>query len=119
MKSFLNSALFDKVMKYMEGVDKKDPVQELTKKEHRAFRKYLRRLLSNHDAFKKQWVGEARRLNRLGSTRRLLVGERAAFSSIMRIELAMIMAAPIRRSLNYSGFARKAFKVEAIPNANA
>ncbi len=116
MKSILDSKanIFDGLTKLLK--EKEDLSRVLSKRESKAFRRYLRGLLSNHDSHTKSWTPLVRRVNRLGRVRPLTVGDREEVSKFMKMRLAMAMANPIRRQLDYAGFARRIFKVEALPD---
>ncbi len=90
--------------------------RELTKKEQKLFRKFLKRKLSNCGSWSESWFSEARRLNCKARYSSLCEIDRIKFSMLMPVKPSLqAMTMPVRRSLDYQRIARMAIQVEQMP----
>ena len=93
--------------------------RQLTKKEVKRFRKYLKKLLCRHGSWAEPWFSEARRLNRKARYAPIYEMDRIMFLQLVPYPLspwkvAQALAFPIRRSLDYQGIARRIIQVEPL-----
>lgn len=93
--------------------------RQLTKKEVKRFRKYLKKLLCRHGSWAEPWFSEARRLNRKARSSPIYEIDRLQFMKLVPYQLSpwklfQAMVFPIRRSLDYQSIARRIFHVESL-----
>jgi hypothetical protein len=93
--------------------------RQLTKKEVKRFRKFLKKLLCQHGSWAEPWFSEARRLNRKTRYSPIYEIDRLQFMQLVPLQLspcklAQVMIFPIRRGLDYQSIARQIFQIESL-----
>ena len=100
-----------------------DIYRNLTKKEVKLFRKFLKKRLCTHGSWAEPWFSEAQRLNRKARYTTISQIERIQFLHSLpknlqpwQFQLTQSMVSPIRRSLDYQSIARRLFQIDSLPS---